>query len=295
LQRETGSTFYSSSSAGKTGLGRKLLLVEDSEPQIIQLTDILREEGFIIKVARNGREALETLKYFIPDAIILDLQMPDIDGFEVLKEIRNLKETKSIPVLILTAKHITKSELSFLKENHIYQLIQKGSLNRNDLLAYVKNLMIPKLNENKQLHAPLKSRKKTSGKAKILVIEDNPDNLITFRAILEDNYAISSANDGKEGLDMAVTIRPDLILLDISLPVLDGFKVLDEIKKNEELKGIPVVALTARAMKGDREDLLSHGFDGYIAKPIDGETFEKTIQEFITPFPTFPQGGRSRS
>lgn len=271
----------SSDSMAETGSGKTLLLVEDSESQIIQLTDILRNEGYTIQVARNGREALDSIKKVIPDAMILDLQMPDVDGFEVLREIRNLRETKSIPVLILTAKHITKSELSFLKENHIYQLIQKGAVNRNDLLAYVKNLMVHKVKSIPDHVKPKKTQRNKDEKPTILVIEDNTDNLITLKALLEDRFIISSAVDGMEGLEKAVLVNPDLILLDISLPGMDGFKVLDEIRNNEKLNEIPVVALTARAMKGDRENLLAYGFDGYIAKPIDGEAFEGTILDFF--------------
>ena len=231
--------------------------------------------------------------------MILDLQMPEVDGFEVLRSIRSLDATRTIPVLILTAKHITKSELSFLKENHIYQLIQKGSVNRNDLLYYVSNLLIPEKKISvKKLN--VKQQSGTSNKASILVIEDNADNLITVKALLDENFIINSAEDWSEGLQKAISEKPELILLDISLPGKDGFKVLDEIRKNESLEGIPVIALTARAMKGDREDLLEYGFNGYISKPIDNETFEKTIKEFLTPIPPdsyrdFPQGRRSRS
>ncbi len=278
-------------SAGEEGSGKTLLLVEDSEPQIIQLTDILRNEGYIIQVARNGREALDSIKTTIPDAMILDLQMPDVDGFEVLREIRNLRETKSIPVLILTAKHITKSELSFLKENNIYQLIQKGALNRNDLLAYVKNLMHVKVPGKPVALNTEKLKKKKVEKSTILVIEDNADNLVTLKALLEEKYVIVSASDGAEGLEKAEKGHHDLILLDISLPGMDGFKVLDAIKNSERISHIPVVALTARAMKGDRENLLAYGFDGYIAKPIDGESFEKTIDEFLISPPTPLKGG----
>ncbi len=281
LQSATINTYYSTNLAIKTGAGKTLLIVEDSEPQIIQLKDILSAEGFVINVARNGREALETIKLSIPDAMILDLQMPEVDGFEVLRQIRELKETRNIPVLILTAKHITKAELSFLKENHIYQLIQKGAVNRNDLLSYVKNLIIPEVKTTPETIKPGKYSGKQTTKASILVIEDNNDNLVTLRALLDSKYEIISASDGPEGLEKAVNNKPQMILVDISLPVMDGFKVLDEIKKIDDLSGIPVIALTARAMKGDRENLLAYGFDGYISKPVDSETFEKTIEEYL--------------
>ena len=281
LHIETGNNMKQDDVVVSSGKGRTLLLVEDSEPQIIQLTDILREEGFTVKVARNGREALESISLSIPDAMVLDLQMPEVDGFEVLRTIRDLEATRSIPVLILTAKHITKSELSFLKENNIYQLIQKGSVNRNDLLGFVNNLFKPKLKNHEEKPAAGKRHSKSAIRASVLVIEDNPDNLITVKALLDDKYLISSAIDGSDGLEKALSDKPDLILLDISLPGKDGFKVLDEIRKNDSLAEIPVIALTARAMKGDREDLLAYGFNGYISKPIDNETFEKTIIEYL--------------
>ncbi|MBK9391190.1 MAG: response regulator [Bacteroidetes bacterium] len=265
----------------KPGSGKTLLLVDDSEPQIIQLSDILIEEGFKLQVARNGREALDSIKKVIPDAMILDLQMPDVDGFEVLKEIRNLEETKSIPVLILTAKHISRSELGFLKENHIYQLIQKGEVNRNELLAHVINLVNQDMKSHKATGKRKVSKTKKDPKPSILVIEDNEDNLVTLRALLSEKFIITTATDGYDGLEKAISLSPDLILLDISLPGIDGITVFDEIRKNETLSAIPVIALTARAMKGDRENLLAYGFDGYISKPIDNETFEIKIREYL--------------
>jgi signal transduction histidine kinase/CheY-like chemotaxis protein/HAMP domain-containing protein len=265
----------------REGSRKTILLVEDSEPQIIQLTDILKHEGFEIKVARNGIEALEEIRNSIPDAMILDLQMPEVDGFEVLRTIRNFEETRSIPVLVLTAKHITKEDLSFLKGNNIYQLIQKGSINRTELLGYVKNLTLETFKEKTSVPERTQTDHGSDVKSHILVIEDNQDNVVTLKALLDNKFLISVAGNGIEGIQMASSLKPQLILLDISLHGMDGYKVLDELKKDEQLKSVPVVALTARVMKGDREDLLAYGFDGYIAKPIDNETFEKTINEYL--------------
>ena len=268
---------YSESS--DSGKGKTLLIVEDSEAQIIQLTDILQEEGYFIQLARNGKEALEAVKTTIPDAMILDLMMPEVDGFEVLKSIRDQHDTSQLPVLILSAKHVTKQELSFLKGNHIYQLIQKGDINRNQLLTHIRNMMHSK----KEEIIAENSSDPTIGtcKAKILLIEDNEDNTTTVKALLDNKYELITAADGITGLEKAKSQNPTLVLLDISLPGLDGISVLTEMKKDERTSSIHVIALTASVMKGDKETFLNYGFDDYIPKPIDNDLFEKTIRIWI--------------
>lgn len=261
--------------------GKNILLVEDNEAAIIQMKEILLEEEYNIRIANNGKEALDIIKVFIPDAIILDLMMPEVDGFEVLAAIRNVKDTSRIPVLILSAKHVTKEELSFLQGNHIYQLIQKGDINRNELLTHIKNMVIPLKNEVSKLAKLSQGLANNSKKASILVIEDNPDNMETVKALLEHDHHIIGALSGLEGLEKAKTFQPDLILLDISLPGMDGMDVLTELKKDKQMQHIPVIALTARAMKGDREELLAHGFDDYISKPIECTLLELTINEWL--------------
>lgn len=106
---------------------------------------------------------------------------------------------------------------------------------------------------------------------KILVIEDNQDNADLIEAFLEDNYELSFAMDGKNGLKSAIENTPDLILLDISLPEMDGLEVVKEIRKNSKISKTLVVALTAHAMLGDRNMFLKEGFDAYLSKPIYDE------------------------
>jgi len=124
-----------------SGLGMTILLVEDSEPSIIQIRDILTQDDYQVEVARNGREALLYVSTSVPDAMILDLMMPEIDGFEVLKSIRANKNFFHLPVLILTAKHLTQEELSFLEGNNIHQLVQKGDISRDELIQAVSNMV----------------------------------------------------------------------------------------------------------------------------------------------------------
>ncbi|MBI5521492.1 MAG: response regulator [Desulfarculus sp.] len=126
------------------GLGRRILVVEDSEPAIVQLTDILAGQGYQVAVARDGRQALEQVASQKPEAMVLDLMMPEVDGFQVLGAIRSAPGTANLPVLILTAKHVTGEELSFLQGNNVHQLIQKGDVSKNQLLAAIAGMLPPR-------------------------------------------------------------------------------------------------------------------------------------------------------
>ncbi len=263
--------------ADRSEKGVDLLLVEDSEPAIIQLRDILDGQGYSLSVAHDGREALEMIGRSLPDAMILDLMMPEVDGFEVLRAVRGREETRCLPILILTARHVSKEELSFLKGNHIGQLIQKGDIGREELLRAIRRLILPE--EHIQVRHNLRSQ--TGGKPLVLVVEDNEDNMTTVKAVLGQNYALLEAVDGVEGLARARESKPDLILLDISLPGMDGFAVLDSIRSDVTLRNTPVIALTAKAMKGDRQEILGRGFDEYVSKPIDAKTLVLTLSEFL--------------
>lgn len=257
---------------------KTILLVDDSEPAIIQMKDILEESGYQTLIARDGAEALGIISHTTPDAMVLDLMMPDIDGFEVLKTLRNAEETADIPVLILTAKHITKEELNFLKRNNVHELIQKGDVNRNELLNAIATMVNPKTIETVMPKPKLQIIK---GKPVVMVVEDNPDNMITIKALLADNYIVIEAGDGYAGIEMAKKHNPNLILMDIALPGMDGIEAFKQIRKNPLLEHIPVFAITASAMLHDREAILAHGFDVYIAKPIDEKLFYKKIKEVL--------------
>lgn len=119
-------------------------------------------------------------------------------------------------------------------------------------------------------------------KARILLIEDNEKNryLVTF-LLEKHDYSVEQANDGKSGIEMAHRINPDLILLDIQLPVMDGYTVAEELRRAEDLKDIPIVAVTSYAMPGDRERALMAGCIGYIEKPINPETFLGEVERFL--------------
>lgn len=262
------------------GQGQTLLLVEDSEPAIIQMTDILTRDGYRVQVARNGREGLAHIAQALPDGMILDLMMPEMDGFEVLRTIRGTEKANRLPVLILTAKHVTREELSFLKGNHIHQLIQKGDVSRKELLAAVATMVRP---PQEKAAAPAAARRKAphTRKPRVLVVEDNSDNLSTMRALLQETCTVLEAADGRAGVEQARAHQPDLILMDLAMPIMDGYAAYDVIRKDAALCTIPVVAVTASAMSGNREAIMAYGFDGYISKPVDEQVLRETLREVL--------------
>nr|WP_320024473.1 response regulator [uncultured Acetobacterium sp.] len=257
---------------------KTLLMVEDSEPAVIQIRDLLAESGYTIRVARDAKEAFGIIEEVIPDAMVLDLMMPGIDGFELLHTLREAETTAHIPVLILTAKHITKDELKFLTKNNIHQLIQKGDVNKDELKKAVASMLYPEIKAKKaKRFEPQPNQRKPL----VLAVEDNPDNMITVKALLEDHFRVLEAVDGREGIEMAKQFVPDLILMDIALPGIDGIQAFKVIRELPALQNIPVIALTASAMTQDREGILAQGFDAFIPKPIIEREFLKVIREVL--------------
>lgn len=117
---------------------------------------------------------------------------------------------------------------------------------------------------------------------RLLLIEDNDQNRYMMRFLLEqEGFEVEEAENGKDGISLALSYLPDVILLDIQLPEMDGYNVLEELKRLDELKDIPVIAVTSYAMAGDRERILEKGADGYIEKPINPDTFVSEILEFL--------------
>ncbi|WP_296558602.1 response regulator [uncultured Acetobacterium sp.] len=259
-------------------IDKNILQVEDNESAVIQIGNLVEEMGHRIVVAQDAGEAFAIIDKQIPDAMILDLMMPGIDGFRVLELLRNAQVTAHIPVLILTAKHVTKDELKFLKRNNVHELIQKGDVDRKRLQNAISGMLSP---ETPKKEKPQNHPQSIEGKPVIMVIEDNVDNMITIKALLSDHYTVIEAIDGYEGIEKAKAHIPNLILMDIALPGISGIEAYHEIRKMPKLEYVPIIALTASAMDHDREAVLAHGFDAFIAKPIIIKEFLDVINEVL--------------
>ena len=260
-----------------------ILLVEDNDATIVQIQKTLEELAIEVTLAKDGKQALAYLENHRPQGIILDLMMPYVDGFEVLEALKQNPDTRHIPVLVLSAKELSAEEHSRLKSNNIYQFIQKGDVDKSELIAMVQQMLgiyrpapVPQTPA-----APPAPSAPPNLSPCLLVVEDNPDNLTTIKAVLGNTYEIRSAADGETGLKKALQILPAVILLDMSLPKMDGMAVLKALKADPDAAVIPVIALTAQAMKGDRERMLDAGCVDYISKPIEPDLVKKTIAKWF--------------
>lgn len=267
--------------ASKTdGNGKTILLVEDTEAMIVQMCDILEVEGYTVETARNGFDALDWLEKSIPDAMILDIMMPGMDGFELLNKIRGKKPTANLPVLVLTAKILTREELKVIKNNRVHQLIQKGKITQEGLLEAVAILMlkdevITGMSQTKVVPVAV------SGKPVVLAVEDNPDNMLALKALISERFEFIEAVNGIEGVEKALKHRPHLILMDIAMPEMNGFDALKNIRNEEVLKHTPVIVVTSSAMRGDKNYFIEYGFNGYVSKPINSELLFEEIFKWL--------------
>jgi len=247
----------------------RVLIVDDDLETRELLADTLMNEGHTPLTARYATEALRILATARVDAVVLDLLLPGRSGFEVLSDIRADPRFVRLPVLVLTVKDLTERERQALTEQGA-RVFAKGAGWRQDLLAQLRRLR----------HA---------GKGKrVLVADDNPAGRELVRESLAERVSsIIEASDGREALDKIRETLPDLVLLDIQMPEIDGYAVLREIRSDPALQGLRVVALTAFAMQGDRERALEAGFDDYLTKPVTVAKLKAQLE------PSVPEAAQS--
>lgn len=258
-----------------------IMITDDNEIDRETMERIVTSLGMTAITAENGKACIELIREVTPDLLILDLVMPEADGFQVLAYLRGRPQYENLPVIIVTAKDLDGKEWRTLKE-HVCSVLDKKNLSKDNLIMSIDRCIggsqIKLKTENEISPAQVKGADgKPPSLPLILVIEDNPDNMTTIQAVLRKDYRVIGAEDGETGLRRALAEKPDLILLDISLPGIDGVTLAKTIKTMAPIRGIPLVALTAQAMKGDREKFLNAGCDDYVSKPFDPQKLMATI------------------
>jgi CheY-like chemotaxis protein/signal transduction histidine kinase len=247
--------------------GGDVLVVDDDEHTREMVSRVLRRVGYTTVEARDGEEALLRARVLTPGLVILDLLMPGVDGFEVLRTMRS--EGMQMPVVVLTGKQLVTEEERILREG-LARVVQKGGMALESVVREAKQL----------LHA---KRVLESGRLpRILYVEDSPQNRDIVRRYLANDYEVIEAEDGEQGIERALHELPDLILMDLSLPRLDGWEATRRLKAHGAVKHIPVIALTAHAAREDQIRASEAGCIDYITKPIEREILLSSVKRHLT-------------
>lgn len=244
-----------------------VLIVDDDDEAREMVARHLRRAGYSTVEARDGEEALLRARVLTPGLVILDLLMPAVDGFEVLRTIRS--EGMHMPVVVLTGKSLTISEERILRDG-LARIVHKSGVALDNVVREAKQLLMTKrIVERGRL-------------PRILYIEDSPQNREIVSRYLSNDYEVIEAEDGEHGIERAVRDVPDLILMDLSLPRLDGWEVTRRIKANGTLKDIPVIALTAHAGREDQTRATEAGCIDYLTKPLEREVLLGTVKKHLS-------------
>ncbi|RPI74312.1 MAG: response regulator, partial [Ignavibacteriales bacterium] len=281
----------------------KIVIVDDDEMEFEKFKTAFKNDSVNIECINDSRLAYSKILEIQPDLIILDLLMPEIDGITLSHKLKSSKETRHIPVIISTAKDLSDSEKSMLNDT-VEEITVKSKGHPLDVLKIVRDriklheeysMMSDRVQDHKTIEdEPEEDTEyaideisnteiETEYKATVLLIDDDEDTLFTVNEIVQScGCKTILAGSGQEALELLDKETPDLILLDIMMPGMDGFQTLKKIRQKNSLETIPVFAVTAKAMVGDRDIILKHGFDDYIPKPVNAVTMAFKIEKLFT-------------
>ena len=264
----------------------RLLVVEDNEVAQQAIMAMFEEREIEVELAISGSDALDKIKKMSFDCMILDLDLPDMKGFELLELINTSDDYTPVPVIVYTAKDLMRDEEAALRK-YADRIILKTDQSSERLLNEA-SLFLHWLG-NRDTEAPVKSLEAIDhrddifeGKS-VLVVDDDMRNIYSLSAILEERgFDIDVASNGIEAL-AALEEKPDydLVLMDIMMPEMDGYEAMTEIRKQKRFADKPIIALTAKAMKGDKQKCIDAGANDYITKPIETDKLIALIRVWL--------------
>jgi CheY-like chemotaxis protein len=229
----------------------------------------------------GNEDVLQVVLQVQPSLIVLDIQLPQRSGWEILQQLKDSDKTQKIPVLVVSVVDDRSRGLALGASEYLVKPV-----NRNQFQTALAKLQFYKptaqTNGNAAVATPETSLESEPSQPVILLAEDDYANVSTISSYLEfRGYQLLVAGDGKEALAMAAEHHPDLILMDVQMPDMDGLEATRRIRQNPAIASIPIVALTALAMSGDREKCLEAGANEYVAKPVRLKQLSQTIRELL--------------
>ncbi|WP_448203881.1 HAMP domain-containing protein [Azospirillum sp. sgz302134] len=265
---------------------KRLLVVEDNPAEQLGITELLGHDDVEITVASTGAEAMEALRAQPHDCVVLDLRLPDMTGFELLEQLRADETLADVPVVVFTGRELSPEEDALL-HSMARSIVVKGVESPERLLdetalflhRVVGDLPVEKQRMLERLH----SSDEDLVRQTVLLVDDDARNIFALSSVLERRgMNVLTATTGREAITLLEsTPNVAIVLMDIMMPEMDGYETMQVIRANPAFRRLPIIALTAKAMKGDREKCLEAGASDYLAKPVNTEQLLSALRMWL--------------
>ena len=261
-------------------------MVEDNPAEQLSISELLGHDDLDIVTADTGAAALAAMAEQPVDCVVLDLRLPDMSGFEVLETISRNEDLATVPVVVFTGRELSPEEdarLRTLARSVVVKGVESPErlLDETSLFLHRVTSRLPREKQNmlERLH---RSDDDLVGKA-VLVVDDDVRNIFALSSVLERRgMRVLTASTGSEAIELLErTDDLSIVLMDIMMPEMDGYQTMRRIRENPALQRLPIVALTAKAMKGDREKCFEAGASDYLAKPVNTDQLLSALRMWL--------------
>jgi CheY-like chemotaxis protein len=265
---------------------KRLLIVEDNAAEQMSIRELLDHDDIEIVTTDTGAGALSTLRENPCDCVVLDLRLPDMSGFEVLDSIRNDEELSDVPVVVFTGRELSveeDAELHTMARSIVVKGVESPERLLDETSLFLHRVITELPIEKQRMLEKLNSSDEDLVGRTALLVDDDARNIFALSSVLERRgMKVLTATTGSEAV-VLVESNPEIavVLMDIMMPQMDGYQTIGVIRTNPAFRRLPIIALTAKAMKGDREKCLEAGASDYLAKPVNTEQLLLAIRMWL--------------
>ena len=265
---------------------KRLLVVEDDRAEQMSIAELLGHDDIEIVPAGTGSEALSVLRQDPCDCVVLDLRLPDMTGFEVLEELRANSNLSDVPVVVFTGRELSAEEdaqLHTMARSIVVKGVESPERLLDETALFLHRIVTDLPVEKQRMLERLNSSDEDLVGRTVLLVDDDARNIFALSSVLERRgMHVLTATTGREAIALAES-TPDLaiVLMDIMMPEMDGYQTIQVIRQKPDFRRLPIVALTAKAMKGDREKCLEAGASDYLAKPVNTEQLLSALRMWL--------------
>jgi len=265
---------------------KRLLIVEDNPAEQLSIRELLGYEDIDVITASTGTEALDVVTKETFDCVVLDLRLPDMTGFDILERMRDVPEVRDLPVVVFTGKELSPEEdtrLHTLARSVVVKGVESPERLLDETSLFLHRVVADLPAEKQRMLDRLHRSDEALMSKKVLVVDDDMRNIFALSSVLERRgMSVLTAGTGREAISILES-TPDvaIVLMDIMMPEMDGYATMQVIRQNPSFRRMPIIALTAKAMKGDREKCLEAGASEYLAKPVNTEQLLSALRMWL--------------